>query len=123
MPAAELDCDKGVELGTTKGAAGFWNGFDEKIGVGFPKVRVLSEDSRPDETIWVGGAKELDTVAAVLSLGVSPFTFMVFCGLSDLRADWLPSSSEEASTKRDSFLAKKLSSTSVRSSKRPCACA
>ena len=119
MPAAELDRERGVELGTPKDVAGFWNGFGEKIGVGLPKIEVLSGDSRSDEVLFVVGAKKPDT----LSLGVSPFPFMLFCGLSDLDLGRLPSSSEEPSTNRDSLLAKGLSSTSVTSSRRPCPCA
>ena len=123
MPAAELDPERGVELGTSKDVAGFWNGFGEKIGVGFPKIEVLSKDSRPDEVLYVDGAKEPDTLAVVLNLGGSPFPFILFCGLADLDLDRLPSSSDEPSTKRDSVLANELSSTSVTSSERPCACA
>lgn len=123
MPAAELARERGVELGTPKDVAGFLNGFGEKIGVGLPKTEVLSEDSRSDEVLYVVGAKEPDTFAAVLSLGVSPFPFVLFCGLSDLDLDRLPSSSDEPLTKRDSLLAKELSSTSVTSSTRPCDCA
>ena len=123
MPATELDAERGVELGSPKDVAGFWNGFGEKVGVGLPKIEVLSEDSRSDEVLCVVGAKNPDTLAAVLSLEVSPFPFILFCGLSDLDLGRLPSSSDEPSTKRDSFLAKELSSTSVTSSKRPCACA
>lgn len=89
--------------------------------MGLPKIEVLSDDSRSDEVLFVVGAKIPDTLAAVLSLGVSPFPFILFCGLSDLNLGRLPSSSEEPSTKRDSLLAKELSSTSVTSSKRPCA--
>ena len=123
MPAAELDRERGVELGTPKDVAGFWNGFGEKIGVGLPKIEVLSGDSRSDEMLFVVGAKKPDTLVAVLSLGVSPFPFILFCGLSDLDLGRLPSSSEESSTNRDSLLAKDLSSTSVTSSRSPCPCA
>ena len=123
MPAAELDRERGAELGTPKDVAGFWNGFDEKIGVGLPKIEVLSGDSRSDEVLFVVGAKKPDTLAAVLSLGVSPFPFILFCGLSDLDLGRLPSSSEEPSTNRDSLLATDLSSTYVISSRRPCPCA
>ena len=123
MPAGDIDRERGVELGSPKDVAGFWNGFGEKIGVGLPKIEVLSGGSRSDEVLFVVGAKTPDTLAAVLSLGVSPFPFILFCGLSDLDLGRLPSSSEVPSTKRDSLLAKDLSSTSVTSSRRPCACA
>ena len=61
MPAAELDPEKGVELGSPKDVAGFWNGLGEKIGVGLPKIEVLSEDSKSDEVLCVVGAKTPDT--------------------------------------------------------------
>lgn len=105
MPANELDAERGVELGSPNDVAGFWNGFGEKVGVGLPKIDVLSDNAMSDEVLCVFGAKNPDTLAAALSLEVSSFPFILFCGLSDLDLGRLPSSSDEPSTKRDSSLA------------------